>query len=172
MKRPPFIGNYRDFIQPDDCTYPGSHELLGVGSPVGRLLGLLKIGLHVEELPPGRRTSWPHAESEEEEFIFVLEGTPQVWVDGRVYDLSPGDLAAFPSGTGIAHTFLNNSAETVRLLVGGEAKSTNHIFYPLHPARNEECRQKGFLWDDPPSRDRGDHDGLTDQLRAHPVDPV
>ena len=171
--RPSFIGNYRDHIGPDDCTYPGSNELLSRGAPIGRALGLVAIGLHVETLAPGRRTSWPHAEESEEEFVYVLEGTPQAWIDGDVHDLAPGDLVAFPSGTGIAHTFLNYSEAPVLLLVGGQslAPGSNRIFYPKHPARNEECRENKWFWEGHPEHSLGDHDGMPDRLRANPVDP-
>jgi len=166
MTRPTFIGNYRDLQDADDAHYEGSQELLSIGSPVGRALGLTRIGIHIETLPPGRRTSWPHAESDEEEFVYVLEGTPSVWVDGHLHLLREGDFVAFPAGTGIAHTIINNAAQTARLLVGGEAnKATNRIVYPMNPERNELCREKGWLWEDAPPRERGPHDGLPDALR-------
>jgi uncharacterized cupin superfamily protein len=171
MSRPSFIDNYRNHIADDDVTYPGSKELLSIGAPIGHKLGLRKIGLHVATLPPGRRTSWPHAEEKEEEFVFVLDGHPQAWIDGHLHDLAPGDLVAFPAGTGVAHTILNNSEETVRLLVGGEAsKEDNRIFYPLHPARNAQCKEKGWFWEDHPEHELGPHDGLTDLLRRDPPD--
>lgn len=45
--------------------------------------------------------------------------------------MKKGDLAAFASGTGICHTFLNNGDREATLLVGGEASTdTNRIFYP------------------------------------------
>jgi uncharacterized cupin superfamily protein len=151
-------------MQDDNATYPGSDELLSIGAPVGKKLGLEKIGVHIETLPPGRRTSWPHAEKTEEEFAYVIEGTPQVWIDGNIYQLSPGDFVAFPAGTGVAHTFINNSAKNTLLLVGGEStKEDNQIYYPLHPARNLEMKEKGYLWDDFPGKDLGDHDGLPDK---------
>ncbi len=46
--------------------------------------------------PPGRRTSYPHAESDEEEFIYVLEGYPEVWINGYLWKLEPGDSVVFP----------------------------------------------------------------------------
>lgn len=167
MTRPSFIGNYQDLMDEDNSHYRGSDELLSIGSPVGKLLGLEKIGIHIETLPPGRRTSWPHAESDEEEFAFVISGTPQVWVDGNVYDLVAGDFVAFPAGTGIAHTFLNNSQNDVVLLVGGErSKPGNKINYPLHPERNEEMKKEGRYWDDILPKELGPHDGLPDLLRS------
>ena len=130
MNRPPFIANFKDFLEPDTNCYPGSDELLSIGSPIGKKLGLTKIGIHIETLPPGRRTSWPHAESLEEEFAYVIEGHPHVWIDGYLHALQPGDFVAFPAGTGISHTFLNNSEGTCRLLIGG---------------RSEQRREPNFL---------------------------
>jgi len=74
MKRPDCIRHWRDVEGADDSTYPDSAELFSIGAPLARKLGLGRIGIHHERLPPGRRTSYPHAESEEEEFIYVLEG--------------------------------------------------------------------------------------------------
>ena len=61
MQRPAFIKHYTELMDEDRAHYPGSDELLSIGAPVGRALGLTKIGVHIERLPPGRRTSWPHA---------------------------------------------------------------------------------------------------------------
>ncbi|MCB0327965.1 MAG: cupin domain-containing protein [Bdellovibrionales bacterium] len=166
MQQPDFIKNYKDILSKDDARYPESEELLSQGAPVGKALGLVKMGVHIEEIQPGRRTSWPHAEKDEEEFAFVIEGKPQVWIDGYVYDLVPGDFVAFPSGTGIAHTFINNSSQMVVLLVGGEAsRSSNKVFYPLHHKRNQDMKEQGRLWEDAPQKDLGPHDGLPDCLR-------
>lgn len=160
MNRPSFIGNYLEFLDDDDASYAGSDELLSIGSAVGRKLGLKKIGINIETMPPGRRTSWPHAESEEEEFAFVLEGTPDVWIDGELFALKEGDFVAFPAGTGIAHTFINNSSSTVRLLVGGDQIiKTNKINYPLHPARNESMKQQDRFWENAPTVLKGAHNG-------------
>lgn len=161
--RPEFIANYKDLMDEDNATYPESSELLSIGAPVGKKLGLQKIGVHIETLPPGRRTSLPHAESEEEEFAYVIKGHPHVWIDGVVHPLSAGDFVAFPAGTGIAHTFLNNSDETCLLLVGGEtSKPENKIFYPLNLERNLERQKKGDFWENHPIHELGPHDAIPD----------
>lgn len=167
MERPDFIKHWREIQSADDSHYRGSTELMSIGSPLGRATGLTRIGVHHELLPPGRRTSWPHAESDEEELVYVIEGTPDAWVDGALYRLEPGDTVGFPAGTGIAHTFINNTEQDVRLLVVGEAtKKTNKIVYPLHPSHNATLGDG--LWRDAPPRRLGPHDGLPDALRAEP----
>jgi len=165
MKRPDFIKHYTELQESEPSHYQGSEELLSLGSPLGKKLGLTKIGIHHELLPPGRRTSWPHAESSEDEFVYVLEGNPQAWIDGNVYDLVPGDAVGFPSGTGITHTILNNSCEPVRLLVVGEAnKKENKIFYPLNPSRKAQVGDS--WWDEVPKRELGPHNGIPDKKQG------
>ena len=155
--RPDFIRHWTELEGPDDSHYPNDEELMSIGAPIGRLLGLTRIGIHHERLPPGRRTSYPHAESAEEEFAFVLEGHPDVWIDGHLHPLKPGDFIAFPAGTGVCHTFLNNTSEEVRLLVGGERpKAENRIRYPLNEV-HEATRED--RWSDWPARPLGPHDG-------------
>lgn len=159
--RPEFIKNYLEIQDLDNAHYPNSNELLSIGSPLGKRLGLTRIGIHHDVLPPGRRTSWPHAESEEEEFVFVIEGYPDVWIDGELIPLGPGDAVAFPAGTGICHTFLNNSSYNVRLMTIGESKkTTNKCYYPLHLERNAQAKSEGWLWENPPPRKFGPHNGL------------
>lgn len=157
MSRPDFIRHWRDLEAPDDSHYPGDTELMSIGAPLARKLGLTRIGIHHERLPPGRRTSYPHAESAEEEFVFVLEGNPDVWIDGNLQRLEPGDSVAFPAGTGICHTFLNNTAREVRLLVIGEvSKPENRIRYPLNEAHEATRADRWVNW---PGRPIGPHDG-------------
>jgi uncharacterized cupin superfamily protein len=163
-KRPDFIKHYSEIQKADNSHYPGSDELLCIGAPFGKHFGFKRLGIHHELLKPGRRTSWPHAESTEEEFIYVIAGKPQVWIDGDVYDLKPGDAVGFVPGTGIAHTFINNTKSDVRLLVVGDTnRDDNKCYYPLHPRRNEEIKE--YLWVDVPERKLGHHDGLPDRLR-------
>lgn len=161
--RPAEIAHWTDIEGPDTGSYAGDDELLAIGAPFGRHFGLTRIGIHHERLPPGRRTSYPHAESMEEEFVYVIEGAPDVWLDGRLHRLSPGDGVGFPAGTGLCHTFINNTRTEVRLLVVGERpKPENKVYYPRNP---EQRPVRQDWWDDPPARPMGDHDGLSDRVR-------
>lgn len=141
----------------------GDDERLGIGAAFGRHFGLTRLGIHHDRLPPGRRTSYPHAESAEEEFVYVIDGAPDVWLDGVVHRLSPGDAVGFPAGTGQCHTFISNTEAEVNLLVVGERpKAENRIFYPRNPERRA---MRDDWWDDVPVRPMGSHDGLNDRVR-------
>ena len=157
MTRPNFIAHWRDLEDPKGHIYRGDTEEMGLDAAIGEKLGITRIGIHHMRVPPGRRTSYPHAESAEEEFVFVIEGKPDVWIDGTLHALEPGDSVAFPAGTGICHTFLNNTTDDVRLLVIGEKpKDENRIHYPLNPAHEATRTDR---WIDPPKRKFGPHDG-------------
>jgi uncharacterized cupin superfamily protein len=151
-------------IGEDNSHYPNDDELMSVWARITTPLGITRIGVGHDVLKPGRRTSWPHAEFDEEEFVYVVEGEPDVWIDGYLHRLKEGDGVGFPDRTGISHAFINNTDRNVRLITVGEAsRQRSKCFYPLHPKRNKEIGEG--LWKDPPKRKLGPHDGLSDLRR-------
>jgi uncharacterized cupin superfamily protein len=162
--RPPFIVSIRD-VPERSHVYPNSDEKMGPVRRVGHAAGLVRIGVNLQRLPPGSRSSWPHAEEDEEEFVYMLEGEVDAWIDGHLQRMVAGDFAAFPAGTGISHCFVNNGDREALLLVGGEAeKAGSRIFYPLNPSRRGDMPASRW-WHDVPARSLGPHDGLPDALR-------
>lgn len=142
----------------DNSHYQGSTELLGISSTFSKHFGFDRLGIHFERLPPGRRTSMPHAHENEDEFVFVIKGHPHVWIDGHRYPLKPGDGVGFPAATGITHNFINDSEQDVELMVIGDRSRPNRrFFYPLHPEINDRIQR--FYWADHPKRVLGPDDG-------------
>lgn len=162
--RPPFIVSTHDLPETTH-VYPQSAEPMGPIRRVGKVAGLVRIGVNLQRLPPGTRSSWPHAEENEEEFVYVIEGEVDAWIDGNLHRMVAGDLAAFPAETGICHCFINNTEREVLLLVGGEAsKVGSRIFYPLNPSRRADMQASDW-WEDVPRQPLGPHDGLPDASR-------
>jgi uncharacterized cupin superfamily protein len=161
--RPPCIAHWSDIEEGEAWSYAGDDERMSLGAAFGRHFGLERIGIHHERLLPGHRSSYPHAESAEEEFVYVIEGAPDAWIDGVIHRLEPGDAVGFPAGTGLCHTFINNTDGEVRLLVVGERpKAENRIFYARNPERRA---MRDDWWEDVPAREMGRHDGLSDRVR-------
>jgi uncharacterized cupin superfamily protein len=160
MGRPDFIKHWTELEEPHAHCYRGDSEPMGLDAPLSAAMGITRIGIHHVRLLPGRRTSYPHAESTEQEFVYVLHGKPDVWIDGVLHPLAEGDSVAFPAGTGICHTFINNTEDEVRLMVIGERpRADNRIRYPL----NETYElTRADRWTDWPIRLLGDHDGMPD----------
>lgn len=129
-------------------------------------VGFKKLGIHYVNLPPGCRTSLPHAESLEE-FVFVISGSPHVWIDGYIYELKSNCAVGFPSGTGMAHNFINNTNSNVELLVLGErTKKENLCSFPVNPEQKENC---GIWWSDAPTRPLGPHNGKPGPVQAQEI---
>ena len=147
----------------DSFHYAGNSETFGYGVRLSDKIDLTVLGIWFERLPAGKRSAFPHAHKIEEEFVYVLSGRPTVWLDGFAKQLEAGDYAAFPSGTGISHTLLNDTDDDIYYLCIGESKGKHleedKIYYPLHPLRNLECERQGTLWEDLPKRKLGEHSG-------------
>ena len=93
--------------------------------------------------------------------FYVLEGEPDVWIDGNLHRLRPGDVGGFPPGTGIAHAVINNGRTEVKLLVVGERRvEEDRVYYPVNPERKPRRP-----WEDAPRRELGGHDGRPDASR-------
>jgi len=160
-KRPPFI-RHTAGLKGEEWSYDGSSEKMAEITKLGDAVGLLHIGVSVARLAPGQRSSVPHAHSREDELLYVLEGTPDLFADGRLHRLRPGDVAGFPAGTGMAHTLINNTATDVRVLVVGEREvAGDQVIFPLNPERAAVLRP-GRLWTDAPPREQGPHPGKPD----------
>ena len=147
--RPEMIGSVEEHARE-----VGQGDARASAAALGQALGLQRLGVNIETLPPGGRSALPHAHSDDEEFVFVVRGTPDLWIDGHLHRLRPGDAAAFPAGTGIAHCLINNTREEVQFLVVGERHPGDRLVYPVNP----EVRHPR-PWNDAPRRELGPHDG-------------
>ncbi len=159
-----FIKNIKDLKRSKSFSYNGDSETFSSGIRLTDYLGLQTVGVWHEQLSIGKRSSWPHAHSQEEEFAIILKGEVKVWLNGTVHILKPGDCVYFKPGINLAHTLMNESDEPVEFLGIGEASDLNpadKIFYPLHEVRNQECIKEQFFWTDAPAaKDFGSHLGI------------
>ena len=81
--------------------------------------GLTDFGVNLMLLPPGNWSSQRHCHTEEDEFVFVLEGELTLVEDEGETVLRAGDCAAFPKGTGNGHHMINRTnASALYLEVG------------------------------------------------------
>lgn len=144
-----FTFNAFENIPNDSYSYPNDNETFTNGVCLSRKFGMKNIAVWLERMPVGKRSSWPHAHSVEEEFVFVLEGQPIVWLNGEEIEVSSYMAIDFKAGSGVAHTLINKSEDYIYYLCVGECEPSNDkIYYPEHPLRNEEMRKEGALWEE------------------------
>jgi uncharacterized cupin superfamily protein len=141
METPKYVV-HADAVAVEEGHYPAPFdaERLSLGKNLGLAAGSVRVGLWLERIPPGRRTSFTHAHSHEEELIYVLAGTCHVRLlepgaEPVELPLRAGHTVSFPSGTRIAHSFVNHGAADCEILCFGERRrDVDRCSYPEEAA--------------------------------------
>jgi uncharacterized cupin superfamily protein len=97
---------------------------------LGDYAGLRNFGVNLTRILPGGQSSYRHAHSTQDEFVWVLEGEVVLETDAGSQVLEPGMCAGFPAGTGDAHRFVNRTGADVLLLVIGDRSPHDVVTYP------------------------------------------
>ena len=97
---------------------------------LGNHVGLKNFGVNLTHIVPGGQSSYRHAHTRQDEFVYVLEGEVVLETNAGAQVLGAGMCAGFPAGTGDAHRFLNRSGADVLLLVIGDRSADDEITYP------------------------------------------
>jgi uncharacterized cupin superfamily protein len=116
---------------------------------LGDAFGLKNFGVNITRLAPGGISALRHSHSHQDEFIYVLEGTPTLVTDAGETLLAPGWCAGFPAG-GAVHHLVNRSDRDVAYLEVGDRTPGDTVFYPdedLHGVHGADGRFK-FLHKD------------------------
>jgi uncharacterized cupin superfamily protein len=77
---------------------------------LGEAGGLRDFGVNLMTLPPGGWSSQRHWHSDEDEFVYLLEGEVTLVEDGGETLMRAGDCAAFPKRACNGHHLINRSS--------------------------------------------------------------
>ncbi len=122
-------------IPPPDKTtvypHPFAARVAGrMKRKLGDHFGLTNFGVNLTELAPGALSALLHHHSKQDEFVYIVEGTPTLVLDKVEYTLKPGDCVGFKAGDGIAHQLINRSREPVIYLEVGDRTEGDETSYP------------------------------------------
>jgi uncharacterized cupin superfamily protein len=98
--------------------------------PLGDLFGLANFGVNLTTLKPGAMSALRHAHTKQDEFVYILEGTPTLVTDAGRTPLVPGLCAGFKAGTGDAHHLINETDADVVYLEIGDRTPGDEGSYP------------------------------------------
>ena len=98
--------------------------------PLGNPFGLTNFGVNLTSLPPGSISAPRHSHSHQDEFLYILEGTPVLVTNAGETPLRPGMCAGFKAGSGNAHHLRNSSDTTVVYLEIGDRTAGDVVTYP------------------------------------------
>lgn len=113
--------------------YPAPHDAIVQGRHRSRLspvLGLTKFGVNVLRIEPGAQSSARHWHSEQDEFVYVLEGEATLVTDEGDTIVKAGMAAGFPAGNPNGHTLVNRSNSDVLVLEVGDRPVSEDVEYP------------------------------------------
>ncbi len=96
---------------------------------LGNFFGLKNFGVNLTQLAPGGESSIMHKHTVQDEFVFILEGTPTLVTEHGEQLMAPGMCVGFPAN-GVGHHLINNSAETVLYLEIGDRTPGDEGHYP------------------------------------------
>jgi uncharacterized cupin superfamily protein len=118
-------------IKPSNYPEPFFSRMAGrLKRPLGELFGLANFGVNLTTLRPGAVSALRHAHSEQDEFVYILEGRPTLLTDAGRALLCPGDCAGFKSGTGDGHCLINETDTDVTYLEIGDRSPGDEGVYP------------------------------------------
>lgn len=96
---------------------------------LGDVFGLSIFGVNLTRLAPGAWSALHHRHTKQDEFIYVLQGTPVLVTDAGETQLAPGMCAGFPAG-GSPHHLENRRDTDVLILEVGDRSAGDAVFYP------------------------------------------
>lgn len=89
---------------------------------LGDAAGLDQFGVNLLRLPAGQWSSQRHWHTNEDEFVWVLEGEAVLVTDAGEEVLRPGDCAGFKAGVADGHCLQNRTDRDVLLLEIGSRR--------------------------------------------------
>ena len=97
---------------------------------IGNLFELTNFGVNLTDLDPGAASSIFHYHTKQEEFLYILEGTPTLILGEEEFQMAPGQCIGFKAGTGLGHQLVNRSSEIVVYLEIGDRTPDDDGDYP------------------------------------------
>ncbi len=97
---------------------------------LGDVFALSNFGVNLTQLAPGAASALFHQHTTQDEFIYILEGSPTLLLGEEAFLLAPGECMGFKAGTHAAHQLINQSNETVTYLEIGDRSANDKAHYP------------------------------------------
>ena len=96
---------------------------------LGDVFGLKNFGVNLTRLKPGGESALLHRHTRQDEFIYVLQGTPVLVTETGETELRPGMCAGFRAA-GSAHQLVNRTTSDVVYIEIGDRIAGDEASYP------------------------------------------
>jgi uncharacterized cupin superfamily protein len=129
-------------------VYPEPYAALVQGRlkrKLGEHFGLTNFGVNLTHLATGAVSALAHRHSQQDEFIFVLAGTPTLILGEQEFVLQPGDCYGFKAGMEVAHQLVNRSPAPITYLEIGDRPTGDEVTYPHDDLKATQLPNGGWL---------------------------
>ena len=97
---------------------------------LGEFFGLTNFGVNFTILAPGSISALKHHHSKQDEFIYIISGTPTLVHGHDEFLLAPGDCFGFKASSGIAHQLVNKTSYEASYIEVGDRLPADTVEYP------------------------------------------
>jgi uncharacterized cupin superfamily protein len=97
---------------------------------LGDHFGLSNFGVNLTELAPGSVSALLHHHAKQDEFVYIIAGTPTLVLGDQEHLLGPGDCCGFKAGTAVGHQLVNRTQSVVFYLEIGDRVPGDYAMYP------------------------------------------
>src|SRR4051812_18910938 len=97
-----------------DARYAGRRE-----ARLAKAVGITQFGVNHVTLKPGAFSANRHWHEAEDEFAYILSGSPSLFDENGRHQLQAGDIIGFPAGEQNAHHIVNESDSDATIMVVG-----------------------------------------------------
>lgn len=113
--------------------YPDKFKPLVAGREkraLGNALGLVNFGVNLVKLEPGAQSALRHWHTQQDEFVWMIEGEAVLIMEAGETVLKAGMCAGFPKGRADGHHIVNRSKSDAWFLEVGDRSAGDAVTYP------------------------------------------
>ncbi|MBD2626899.1 cupin domain-containing protein [Trichormus variabilis] len=97
---------------------------------LGNAAGLKNFGVNLVTLTPGSCSALRHWHTQQDEFIYIIQGEATLITNAGEQILTAGMMAGFPAGEANGHQLVNKSQAIVIYLEVGDRSPGEEVYYP------------------------------------------
>lgn len=92
-------------------------------------VGMMRLGIHLVRVEPGKETTQFHFHHQEEEFIYIIDGRGIAEIGEETIEVEAGDFLGFTAPS-LPHSMKNTFDVDLVYLMGGERSNFDICDYP------------------------------------------
>ena len=133
-KKPALLRAEEIRAREESGAHPWNPKSQLLGTRLGTATGLVRTGVNLMRIAPGKESFIYHSHQYEEEWIYILSGRGVAEIDGAEHEVGVGDFMGFATPS-VAHHLRNAGEVELVYLCGGESREYEVADFPKQGRR-------------------------------------